>query len=630
LLEEAVHLLRLSPWSVLGAYYLGSLPFVLGLLYFWADMSRGSAAYEHCAPAAFGVSVLFLWMKTWQAIFARRLNARITGRSVATMTLSGFCQAALNQSILQPSGLFLLPLSLLFVLPFGWFYAFYQNITAFGAEGVAPKHVFQRAARQAQLWPKQNHFLLAALLLFGVIVFLDVAIGLATVPSLLKMWFGIETVFTRSPWGLFNTTFVATVGALTYLCLDPLVKAAYLLRCFYGESLHTGEDLRAELRQFVPGARAAALVLLPVLLLVKTMAGQPGERIDGILIPTPDRSPGVSAGGRAHPELNLHAFSSSPRDAGVGRGPRRGVALHNVPPLPGPLLHPMEERGSLRYRLRQVAVGTDQASSQIPNSELRAPNSGIAPPDLDRSIEQVLSRREFNWRLPREKPADDDAKGFFAAFMDGLIETLRSWVKAIGRAVKAVARWIADAFDWLREKIFGKSARAQEVGAAGKDWIVSLQGLMLVLLILAACAVAILFYRTWRRRGTRQEIASEAVAPVPDLADEGVTASQLPEDDWLRLARELMGKGDLRLALRAFYLAGLAHLAQREMIRIAKFKSNRDYEQELRRRARAVPELQAAFAENVGIFDRVWYGLHDVSQEGLQRFQINLDKIKAC
>jgi len=52
--------------------------------------------------------------------------------------------------------------------------------------------------------------------------------------------------------------------------------------------------------------------------------------------------------------------------------------------------------------------------------------------------------------------------------------------------------------------------------------------------------------------------------------------------------------------------------------------------EELRRRARALPDLQAAFAENVGIFDRVWYGLHEVTQEALERFQINLETIKAC
>ena len=204
------------------------------------------------------------------------------------------------------------------------------------------------------------------------------------------------------------------------------------------------------------------------------------------------------------------------------------------------------------FQLRQGAVGADQTPSAIPNSELRTPNSEISPPDLDRSIEQVLGRREFNWRLPREKPADDNSdKGVFAAFMDGLIEALRSWAKAIGRAVKAVVRGVADVIDWLREKIFGRRATAHESGSTGTDWMVSLQGLIFVLLVLVACAVVILFYRTWRRRGARKEIASEAVAPVPDVADENVTASQLPEDDWLKLARELMGKGELRLALRA-------------------------------------------------------------------------------
>ena len=74
LIEEAVHLLRVSPLALPGSYYLGSLPFVLGFLYFWADMSRGSSAHKHCASSAFAVALLFLWMKTWQALFAQRLE----------------------------------------------------------------------------------------------------------------------------------------------------------------------------------------------------------------------------------------------------------------------------------------------------------------------------------------------------------------------------------------------------------------------------------------------------------------------------------------------------------------------------------------------------------------------------
>src|SRR2546425_9113262 len=47
-------------------------------------------------------------------------------------------------------------------------------------------------------------------------------------------------------------------------------------------------------------------------------------------------------------------FSSSPRDAGVGRGLRRGATSQIVPPLPVPLLHPMEEREFFRLRLRRA------------------------------------------------------------------------------------------------------------------------------------------------------------------------------------------------------------------------------------------------------------------------------------
>ncbi len=52
MIEEAVHLLRSAPASLLCAYYLGTLPFALGLLYFWADMSRGSFAERRLPVAA--------------------------------------------------------------------------------------------------------------------------------------------------------------------------------------------------------------------------------------------------------------------------------------------------------------------------------------------------------------------------------------------------------------------------------------------------------------------------------------------------------------------------------------------------------------------------------------------------
>ena len=79
IIEEAVHLLRSSPGSLLAGYYLGSAPFVLGQMYFWADMSRSADAAKHCTIAALSLTFLYVWMKFWQAVFAHQVRAQMTG-----------------------------------------------------------------------------------------------------------------------------------------------------------------------------------------------------------------------------------------------------------------------------------------------------------------------------------------------------------------------------------------------------------------------------------------------------------------------------------------------------------------------------------------------------------------------
>jgi len=66
--------------------------------------------------------------------------------------------------------------------------------------------------------------------------------------------------------------------------------------------------------------------------------------------------------------------------------------------------------------------------------------------------------------------------------------------------------------------------------------------------------------------------------------------------------------GDDRI--RALFLATLAHLGERGLLKIARFKSNRDYRAELLLRARGLADLRRAFDENTTLFERVWYGLH--------------------
>jgi hypothetical protein len=180
--------------------------------------------------------------------------------------------------------------------------------------------------------------------------------------------------------------------------------------------------------------------------------------------------------------------------------------------------------------------------------------------------------------------------------------------------------------DWLDRLLNGRGSSVRSFS------LFSRTGMIYAAVILVAIIIGAVLLALWRIRirSRQAEATALAAAAAPDLADDTITAEQLPEDGWLRMAVEMIERGDLRLAVRAFYLASLAHLANRNLITLARFKSNRDYEQELARRAHVIPDLVRLFSDNVSTFDRIWYGLHDVSKELLENFRLNVERIKAC
>ena len=537
LLEEAVHLLRLAPPRILVTYYAGAVPFVLALLYFWADMSRGALADGRCASGALLLALLFVWMKACQSRYALRLRARLTGAEPPRWGAGELMRVAAEHAALHAPLLFFAPLlPVVIVAPEA--FGFLQTLTVL-ADGQPRglRAAIRRAAHQTSLWPMQQRVLQIVLALFGLVVLVNVILGMQLGPALLKIFFGVETTFTRGGAAMIlNTTYFASAVALAWLCEDPLLKAVYVLRSFYGESLATGEDLRVEIRRArqAPGWLGAALAVLLT-----------------------------------------------------------GVATAAEPPANG----------------------------------ARTPTSAAAPAavpaaDLSEAIERTLAQREFAWRMPRER-GESLAKSWLRQFTEDTAE-------AIKRTVTTVVKFLKKAYDKMREfteRWFKVKDSSGDSGAV--DWQSGVRLLVFILLAVVAAVLGVLLFRLWRQRQKRTVVLAQAVAAMPDLPDENTTADQLPEDDWLKLARELAGRGELRLAIRALYLASLAHLGHRELVVIARFKSNRDYELELRRRARAWPVLQGAFAENVGSFDRAWYGMHEVSAEALQQFESNLQRIRA-
>ncbi|MGA9780160.1 MAG: hypothetical protein ACLPRE_01795 [Limisphaerales bacterium] len=539
LIEEATHRLRTAPVATLAVYYLGAVPFVLGLLYFWADMSRSPFAGQHLVDSALGLVALFLWMKFWQVIFARRLRAHVAAEQIPRWTARRWGRVFLAQAFVQPAGLFVIPLSLIPVLPMVWVYAFYQNATALddgGPEGVSK--LLKKSWKQATLWPRQNHLVLAIMAGFGFYVFLNWMVTGLMLPHLIKMLFGIESVFTQSTLSMLNTTFFAGMLGLTYLCVDPILKTVYVLRCFYGESLESGEDLRAELNSLA--AASSSVVAIAVLLL-------------GLLFWAP----------------SLRAADA-----------------------PAPAVQPAKA----------------------------AISSPVTPADLDHAINQTIHEDKYTWRMPRGKIAEPDAQeGMLARFFDKVGALLRRWAHD-------VVNWLEE---WLR-KLFRHQRASTSSGTPGYGWIESLYILLYGLVAVAVVALFILLYRVWRDRRSPTMVASEPIQPLPDIGDENVGADQLPGDDWTKLGRELLERGELRLAMRAFYLASLAYLATRNLICIARFKSNRDYERELRRRGHSFPDLLSVFGDNLVSFECIWYGLHEVNRERVEQFMANVERMRVA
>ena len=525
ILEEAGHVLRRAPLFLLSSYYIGTLPFILGLFYFWGDMSRSSDAHSYHAAASLGVALLYIWMKCCQAVFAAHVNTLIGGKPLPRWSVQRGLSLVATQTLMHATAFFILPLAALAAIPFGWCYAFYQNVTAEAlSEPGHPAALCKKAWFQARLWPRQNHMLLAIFFVFGMVVFLNIAGAIYLLPLLLKKYLGFESIFTISGSHLINTTFwVVTIG-LTYLCMNPLVKTAYILRCFYGSALKTGADLKTDLQRLMSGRTAA---------------------VSGLLI----------------------------------------FALF-VAPLPA-------------------------AAAQTPFT---------SPEALDRSIDEVLQQREFSWRMPRAQIAEDekDPKGPMAS--------LAAWLIAkLNKGLQAVLNWIDKLIDWL-VRLLPRGDRPRD--ASDENWITSARVAVIVLLIGLLCALVFVLWRSWvRRQAVRDEIMAAAVESTPDLEAADTTADDLPSNRWLDFARQLAEKGSLRLALRAFYLATLAGLAEHELITIEKFKSNREYEMELHRRAHQKKDLLPAFSKSREIFECVWYGMHKIQRADLDNYAAVQERI---
>jgi hypothetical protein len=339
---------------------------------------------------------------------------------------------------------------------------------------------------------------------------------------------GADTLYTRNPMTLVgNSTFVALVCALVYLALDPVLKAAYAIRCHEGRSLQSGADLRVALQRIrKTGQRAAAGALVLIAL-----------------------------------ASSLHAPSAQ------------------AEPVPTP-----------------------EAAH------------------LDAAIQEELAQSRYTWRMPREIRPEGELPAFFQAIQD-FGEDFRAWAKHM-------LEWGKEKWEDFRNWMRGDSGEAPRQGLFS-GFSPSLRILTVVVGIVLVLLIGYLVWLSFQQRAAQPMAGIAALEmKTPDLEDEATTAADMPEDEWYMLAQQLAASGDFRLAARALFFSILATLARREVIRIARFKSNMDYQNELSRRGGSIGDAPAHFSRIALIYESVWYGEHNADAAVLNQMHSHQEHLR--
>ena len=260
LLDSAFDLLRAAPPAAWLIWAAGSLPFGLGLIAFVSEMTTSANAEELLASHALALALLFLWMTVSQALFAHRLWPLLAGKG-------GRSRPALTaQAIIGSTALILLPLGALSIVGFPWIATFYCTATAFpGASGeTGTGAIFRYASRQASTWSFSSAIDLAVAALFGLVVFINVLVSLIAAPILFRTITGEETAFTTNANAMLNSTLFTAALVITWLLMDPLLRAAFIIRCFRVDAIRTGVDLKATLARFAKAAVVLLLFIVPM------------------------------------------------------------------------------------------------------------------------------------------------------------------------------------------------------------------------------------------------------------------------------------------------------------------------------------------------------------------------------
>ena len=615
LIEEAIHLLRRAPIETYAFFLVGIAPFVLCFFQFCSEMSYSELAARNLVSFASTLALSYLWMKGFQHLACRQLVAVYSGEPLNKGNLGRTLRTWVHQAAIHPIGLFAKPMAALASIPgFLTFLpplmipalvtcSFFQNasILITGERGDFEK-CWQLSANRVRVTAAL--FFLSFFL--RLVIFLNLYLTLGVLPYLLKALFGIDTFLSRDFRWLISFAYFVGIGLISYFVVDLLIKAIQVIRVCRAEAQSTGKDLQRSLLSLTAAKRASPLLLC---LLISTLAANAegsrlrlrhfvrhglasGEGYVGLV-----RLSETIQDSRYSNQLSTISLATTKDDPWVRR------SVPSVTPV---------RRGATNYEFLLASVRL----ASPPSEADRIPDS-----ELDERIDRELSSSEYSWRKPKQH--------LISAENDWL-QHLRTWIgKTLGKTSRAINRTVETIAKWWKS-LFPNSERSIRFSAdaSAPNWINQL--LLYATICGLLIAVALIIFRILGRSKKKKPLSVAPPIPIiPNLESETTVADELPEDQWVLLARRKLEEGEPRLALRALFLAVLSLLGEQRLIIIRRSKSNSDYETELRRRRSA--ELTELFGGNRRLFERCWYGDHPVTDTEIELSKRFYQRVKhAC
>jgi len=228
--------------------------------------------------------------------------------------------------------------------------------------------------------------------------------------------------------------------------------------------------------------------------------------------------------------------------------------------------------------------------------------------ELEKNICEVLKKREFAWRMPRD---DKHEFNFISQLIIDFFTKIQDWRDTI--------------LEFLR-KYFKVEGSNNGLFANILNFISKHYILLSVFVLLFLCPIVFIFLKK-RSQVSLTSVKQVSKRKKADLGDENIRPDFMAFSEWTEIANSMIEKNDFRAALRAFFLASLSILGEKKLLTIVSCKTNREYLRELNRRCSYNDNIKSAFLENMTIFEKAWYGDYVVSRNEMLFVQGNMDSI---